>query len=135
MKRRVAIALSFVTILGASLAYGQSSTPVLGRLNIPFKFMVGTKEMPAGKYEMLRQSGWETQLQLRNVQNGKSTFVSIIERLAETDPVEKHGARIIFDTVGDKKFVSEIWPANNSDGYLVGINKGEQEHKVVEAGR
>jgi hypothetical protein len=38
----------------------------------------------------------------------------------------------VFDTVKDQQFLSEFWPANSGDGYLVGIKKGEQSHKVVE---
>ncbi len=135
MNRRVAIALSFVTILGASLAYGQSATPKLGRLNVPFNFTVGTQELPAGTYEVLRQTRWETHIQLRNVQSGKSTFVPIIERLAEKSPAARHGARITFDTDGQQKFLSEFWPANNTDGYLLGIHKAQPAGKILQARR
>lgn len=132
MESRIAVGLSFITILAAPFAFGQTSTPELGRVNIPFKFMVAKKELPAGKYQMLRQEGKEDRLQLRNVQSGTSTFIPIIERLAETDPAQKHGARVVFDTVGDRKILSEFWPADNSDGYLLSINKGEQQHEVVQ---
>jgi hypothetical protein len=134
MKSRIAIALSFITILAVPLGYGQSATPTLGRVNIPFKFMVAKKEMPAGKYELLRTGGQghESHLVLRNSQTNTSMYVSIIERLAETDPSQKHGVRVVFDNVGDQKFLSEFWPADNGDGYLLGINKKEQKHEVVE---
>ncbi|MBZ5545433.1 MAG: hypothetical protein LAO07_17435 [Acidobacteriia bacterium] len=135
MKSRVAIALSFITILAVPFAYGQPAQ-VLGSVNIPFKFMVAKKEMPAGKYEVLRAEGeaegQESRLLLRNWQTKTSTYVPVIERLAETDPSQKHGARVVFDTVGDQKFLSEFWPADKGDGYLLGINKKEQKHEVVE---
>jgi hypothetical protein len=132
MKSRIAIALSFITILVVPFAYGQSASPLLGRVNIPFKFMVAKKEMPAGKYEVVREEGQGSHLLLRNMQANTSIYVSVIERLAETDPSQKHGARVVFDTVGDQKFLSEFWPADKGDGYLLGINKGEQKHEVVE---
>ena len=135
MKSRVAIALSFITILAVPFAYGQPAQ-VLGSVNIPFKFMVAKKEMPAGKYEVLRAEGeaegQESRLLLRNWQTKTSTYVPVIERLAETDPSQKHGPRDVFDTVGDQKFLSEFWPADKGDGYLLGINKKEQKHEVVE---
>jgi hypothetical protein len=37
----------------------------------------------------------------------------------------------VFDAVGDRKFLSELWPADNADGYLVGITKGEEKHEVL----
>lgn len=134
MKSRIAIALSFITILAVPFAHGQSASlsPVLGRVDIPFKFMVAKKEMPAGKYEVVKIAGQEFRLLLRSSQTKTSIYVSVLERLAETDPSEKHGARVVFDTVGDQKFLSEFWPADNSDGYLLGINKGEQKHEVVQ---
>jgi hypothetical protein len=133
MKSRIVIALSFITILAVPLAYGQSASPeIMGRVEIPFKFMVAKKEMPAGKYEVLKVEGRDVHLMLRNLQANTSIYVSVIERLAETNPSQKHGARVVFDTVGDQKFLSEFWPADKGDGYLLGINKGEQKHEIVE---
>ncbi len=130
MKTRITIALSVVSILAVALAFGQSQGS-MARLDIPFKFMVGKKEMPAGKYEFVRQTGQQSSLLLRNMDTSKATFVSIIERLAETSPLEKHKARVVFDTVGDQKFLSEFWPADNEDGFLVGVTKGEEKHEVL----
>ncbi len=129
MKTRVAIALSVVCILAVALAYGQSRSAI-ARVDIPFKFMVGKTEMPAGKYEFWSQEQ-RTQLLLRNLDTSKATFVFVIERLAETSPLEKHKARVVFDTVGDQKSLSELWPADNEDGFLVGITKGEEKHEVL----
>lgn len=130
MKTRVAIALSVVSILAVALAVGQSQG-AMGRLDIPFKFKVGKKEMPAGKYEFVRQTGQQSSLLLRNLETSKAMFVPVIERLAETSPQEKHKARVVFDTVGDQKFLSEFWPADNEDGYLVGVTKGEEKHEIL----
>jgi hypothetical protein len=126
----VAIALSVVSILAVALAYGQSET-AMARLDIPFKFMVGEKEMPAGKYEFVKQAAEQSSFLLRNLDTNKAIFVPIVERLAETSPLEKHKARVVFDAVGDRKFLSELWPADNADGYLVGMTKGEEKHEVL----
>jgi hypothetical protein len=135
MKSRIAIALSFITILAVPFAYGQS-VRTLGKVDIPFKFMVAKKEMPAGKYEVTtiqgEAEGRESRLLLRNWQSKASVFVPIIERLAETNPAQKHEPRIVFDTIKDQHFLSEFWPADNADGYLLGINKGEEKHQIVE---
>ena len=130
MKTRVAIALSVVSILAVALAYGQSQA-VMGRLDIPFKFRVGKKEMSAGKYEFVRQTGQQSSLLLRNLETSKATFVPVVERLAAMSSSENHKARVVFDTVGDQKFLSEFWPADNEDGYLIGVTKREEKHEVV----
>ena len=132
MKTRIPIAVGFLTILAVAVASGQSSSPLLGRVDIPFKFMVAKKEMPAGKYEVLKVEGQESRLLLRNLQAKTTIYVSVVERLAEVDPSQKHGARVVFDVVGDQRYLSEFWPGGNDDGYLLGINKGEQKHEVVE---
>ena len=135
MTSRIMTALSLFTMLVIPFAYGQSgsTSPVLvGRGEIPFKFMVAKKEMPAGKYEVLKMAGQENNLVLRSPRGKASIIVPVIERLAETDPSQKHHARFVFDAIGDQKLLSEFWPADNADGYLLGINKGEEKHAVVE---
>ncbi len=132
MKTRVSIAMCVVSILAMALAYGQSQAE-MARVDIPFKFMVGKTEMAAGKYEFARQAGQETSLLLRNLDTNKTTFVPVVERLAETNPLEKHKAKVVFDTVGSQKFLSELWPADDADGYLVGVTKGEEKHEIVTA--
>ena len=130
MRSRVWVGLALLSIVAVAVASAQNS-PVLGQVKIPFKFMVGKTEMSAGKYEVVKQEGHQSTLVLRNLDNNKSTFLHVIEQLAETDPGAKHKAKVVFDEVGDQRFISECWPANNSDGYLVGVTKGEQKHVIV----
>lgn len=131
MKTRIAIAVSLITILAVAFAYGQSMSR-LGTVTIPFKFAVGKKEMPAGKYEFVKVQGKESTILFREWDSKTSMYIPVVERLAETDPSAKHNARVVFDTVGDQKFLSEFWPADKSDGYLLGVTKGEEKHEVVE---
>jgi len=129
LRTRVTVALSVVSILAVALAHGQNQGGK-GRLDIPFDFRVGKKELRAGKYEFVRQPGTESHILLRNLETTKTLFVPVIERLAATNS-GNHKARLVFDTVGEKKFLSEFWPADNEDGFLVGITKGEEKHEVV----
>ncbi|MBZ5562776.1 MAG: hypothetical protein LAP13_10180 [Acidobacteriia bacterium] len=129
MKTRIAAAVGLLTILVAALAYGQDhGIPTL--VNIPFKFSVGKKEMPAGKYLFVPDPEVGS-LILRNKDNGKAMYVRIRERLAHVSSSEKPSVRVVFDTVGDQKFLSEFWPATNDDGYLLGVTKKEQKHLVL----
>jgi hypothetical protein len=133
MKARISIAVCILTIVTGVFAYGQGNpSPLLGKVNIPFKFMVGKRTMPAGTYDILKDRGEDQTLLLRGVDSSSSARLMIIERLAETDPSEKHGARLVFNTVGDQKYVSEFWPADNADGYLLFTTKGAHKHTVVQ---
>jgi hypothetical protein len=69
-------------------------------VNIPFKFLVGKAEMPAGKYELVKQEAQQSTLVLHNLDNNKSTYLHVVEQLAETNPTAKHKAKVVFDEVG-----------------------------------
>ena len=125
MKNKFSIAVSLLAILTMASVYGQSPANVV-RVDVPFKFMVGKQEMPAGKYEIVMLHAGAPNLQLRNSDTGKAMFVHVTERLAELHPADKHSAKVVFDTVENQEFLSEFWPADNSDGYLLGVNKGSK---------
>ena len=130
MRTRIAIAVSILTMVAATYAYGQSRSPVLGVVNIQFKFMAGKKLMPAGKYEFVKENITDNFLLLRG--ETTSTRLRVVERLAETNAAEKHGARVVFNKVGDSKMISEFWPANNEDGYLLATTKELHSHEIVQ---
>ena len=129
MKRKVLITLCLLSLMAAGIVFGQSTLTI--PLDVPFKFMVGKKEMPTGKYEFVLTSGQRATLVLRNLDTKKAMFLPIVERLAETHPEEKHHAQVVFDKVGDVRTLSEFWPPDNADGYLVGRAKGEESHEVL----
>lgn len=135
MKARIAVVLSLMVLLAVPFSYGQAEKS-LGTVNVPFKFMADNQAMPAGTYELrsiAEAGGIENRLQLRNTQANISIFIHVTERLAETNPGHKHEPRAVFDTVGSQRFLSEFWSSNNSDGYLLGIKKGEHKHEIVES--
>ncbi len=130
MKTRIALAVSILAMVAATVAFGQSASSVLGTVNVQFKFMAGKKEMPAGKYEFGKQGSIDNYLVLR----GETTSVRlrVLERLAETNTADQHGARVVFNTVGDSKILSEFWPAGTEDGYLLATSQETHKHEVVE---
>ena len=115
------------TILVAVAAYGQSAAS--WRVNIPFKFSVGQKEMPAGEYQFQMQGS--SHLSLKDSQGKHNMNLPIITRLARMDAKGSRGARVVFDTSGDQRALSEVWPPEGADGYLVSAKKGEHGHEVV----
>jgi hypothetical protein len=77
MKARIAIAVSFITVLAVASAYAQGTS--IGRSTTPFKFMVGNKEMPD---EMKLSSTWVPLA--RNLPSVAS--VAVNSALAQTIP-------------------------------------------------
>lgn len=131
MKTRMTAAVCFLSILAVALAYGQSS-PVMARADIPHKFMVNEKEMPAGKYEFVKPDADAYRLVLRNRDTGASMHLKVVERLARADSSDDRG-RVVFNSTGDQKFLSEFWPSGNADGYLLQVTKKEHKHETLKA--
>ncbi|MGH9972187.1 MAG: hypothetical protein ACREBG_30955 [Pyrinomonadaceae bacterium] len=110
------LALCLLTVGGGVAANAQIGSVVTIRGNVPFAFMVGNTTLPAGKYEIrgLNDNNPNV-LEVRSV-NGRTTV------FADTENVEAKGDRIankselIFDKVGDKYFLSQIWPAGSAFG-------------------
>ena len=130
MKRSVAMALSLVAFLALTSGYAQMQLRVFG--NIPFPFTVGTKALPAGQYDFVRDGEAPD---IRVVAAGKNVArVPIVTRLAgaiHTTPKDTH---LVFDKVGDTRLLSEIW-VPGQDGYLLSSTKGPHEHDVVDVPR
>ena len=130
MKIRIPVAVSFLTILAVAFAFGQTPSSILGQLNVPFGFSAAKKTMPPGKYEIARSGGSSSYLLLRHRDTNTTVNVSVIERLARTDD-STPTAKLVFNTVGDKKFLSEFWPSGTDDGYLLQVTKQEHKHEIV----
>jgi hypothetical protein len=130
VKRSVVMTLSLIVFLAVTSGYAQAQERVAGQ--IAFPFTVGAKTLPAGQYEFVRDA---TTPVIRVVSGGKNVALApIITRLAgamHTTPKDSH---IVFDKVGDKYSLSEIW-IPGQDGYMLLATKGQHEHAVVDVPR
>jgi hypothetical protein len=126
LKIRIPGAVCTITLLAASLAYGQQP---LFRANVGVKFSVAGKELPAGKYSFSRDSagGWI------NIEGpGKVALrVPVVTRLAAGIHTTPKDAHLVFDTVGGNHYLSEVW-VPNQDGYLLRTTKNKHEHAVLD---
>ncbi|MGD1105243.1 MAG: hypothetical protein ABSA59_24625 [Terriglobia bacterium] len=120
MRKRITIVASLLVALAAGLAYGQSGL-IVAKVNIPFNFMAGGKELPVGEYTIQKDAD-EVHIILRDGA-GHGAMLFVIARIARTDSKRSAGA-VLFDTVSGQKFLSEVWPSDG-DGYLVHAQNGE----------
>ena len=127
MRNRISIVASLLIVAAAS-AYGQSPQTVVN-VNVPFKFMVDQREMPAGEYKFRMDQDGLSSLSLRD--SASTHRLRVITRLARTDSKQPAGARLVFDTVGEQKFLCEVWPDGREEGYLVHSQKGKHGREVV----
>jgi hypothetical protein len=120
MRNRIPVVASLFIVLATASVYGQSTVM---NLNVPFQFMAGHNQMAAGKYNVNRESNL-THLTVSGPRSENSKTLSIITRLPRLDSKQPFGARLVFDTFGEQKFLSEVWPSGMDDGYLVYARSG-----------
>ena len=131
MKPRIALALGVVSLIALGSVYAAQSTAEVLKAKIDFAFSVGNKVLPAGEYVFTKDEG----AQAFRIQGAGNTrhMVNIITQLSGEVRANPKGAALVFDTVGDKYILSEIW-IPGVEGFLVQVTKGAHTHKVVKIG-
>lgn len=110
MKLRIAYLVVIATTLFAQV--GQAETSMV--VTVPFPFTANDTQMPAGKYAVSRVTARAVKLQLDGV--GKSLIV--VTDSKETLSPQSRG-RLLFNHVGDRYFLSEIWERNTDTGRVL----------------
>lgn len=116
-----------LTVLLGSLVYGQGEPFMTAKID--FSFEVPHRVMPAGEYSV----GWtdtnQTVLMIRGVppnkQDAETPFITRITKEGTSNE-----ARLVFDKVGDKNILSEVW-FPGVDGFLVTATSGKHTHATV----
>lgn len=131
MKSRIALALGVVSLLALGSVYAVQSTAEVLKAKIDFAFSAGNKVLPAGEYVFTKDDN----AQAFRIQGAGKTgdIVNIITQLSGEVRINPKGAALVFDTVGNKYILSEIW-IPGVDGFLVQVTKEPHTHKVVKIG-
>ena len=123
MRRQVsATAVAFVVAfaMGGAMAHAQSVSA-----EITFPFAAGGKEMAAGKYSVDVAADFRLRL---TGPAGERVFMPVITLLGRHD--KDADAELVFDKVGGKTVLSEVWMPGR-DGYLLVATKAPHDHAVV----
>jgi hypothetical protein len=112
--------LTLGTLASSTGAFAQAGSTMV-RVNIPFAFQVGSQQLPAGRYEIKRESSHL--VQLRGPANAAG-FVSMNTAI-KLHPAD-HGS-VVFHRYGSRYFLSQIWTAGNSDGLECPKTHAEKE--------
>ncbi len=123
--------VTFIAILATSLpSHAQSSNGAISS-KIPFDFMVGDKTYPAGEYRFVHQPRAVPALQIQSIDGKLHSGLTVVTRLARQHESDAPKASFVFDTVGEKHYLSEIWMPGQ-DGYLLRAATDDHKHDVVE---
>jgi hypothetical protein len=118
--------------LFAMSAVTSASAQVADRLvvNVPFKFTVRDKTLPAGRYVIKPvDSIPDGALEIRGLDGAKGIFVLTEAAHALSEPQQ---TEMIFNKVGDKYYLFEIFEQGNSAG--VELEKSHLEKRLEKEG-
>ncbi len=94
-----------------------------------FSFDVPGKTLPAGAYAISYNSSNPDVLVIRGSDSKAEAMVPFVTRLAQLEE-SADTARLVFDKVGNKSYLSEVW-IPGEDGFLLIGTKGKHSHVIV----
>ncbi len=122
------VAISFLAIAGGAPVRAQVVDTVVA--DVPFDFTVRDSTLPAGKYTIKRTySANPGVMQIRNADGDEVMLFVVGSAQAAKEPDQ---TRLIFDRVGDRYFLSEIFEEGNITG--VELPKSRAERDLVKEG-
>jgi hypothetical protein len=132
MKRApvVAAALLAVLALTGSTTTAQTSAQRSAVVKVDFPFVVNGGDLPAGAY--LFQIDKDQVLVRSQAGPGQGAMMGVLTRLGRHDNDSE--PEIVFDKVGGKFLLSEIW-LGGEDGYLLLSTKEQHDHRVLGGSR
>jgi|SRR5580700_6943258 hypothetical protein len=121
----IACALTIGSLAMTQPVSAQSRT-ALAEVNIPFTFQAGLQTLPAGTYKIDRESSSHLIL-LRGPGNASGyVMVNSTIKVRAAD----HGS-VVFDRLGDKYFLRQIWTVGSTDGLECPMSRAEKASLVA----
>lgn len=124
--RKGLVAVAGLLVLTFGVVVGHAQRPK-GLVQIPFSFTAGGSELPAGTYRISTETNNPHFLRIRNDAGDKTVMCSVLTRLSASQSTK---AEVVFDRVGEKRILSEVY-LPGADGYQLSGTKGEHTHEKV----
>ena len=123
------ITLGLFAAMAVAPVYAQFQDPI--RVNIPFAFVAGGKQMPAGEYRLtsLVNGSLHSRILIRSKDGQTAVIIGTI--LVEAKEANK-GANLTFNRYGDQYFLSQVWSEDSRFGRQ--IPKSDVEVRVAASG-
>lgn len=112
--------LAFVTAMASN---AQSKGRQLSA-NVPFQFIVGDREMPAGQYRIggISQES-DAGIAVRRADRSRNS-IRLSNSVQAAQPAKQ--SMLVFHRYGDKSYLAEIWTAGNQEGRALLKSKSER---------
>ena len=124
---RVMLFTAVATISGAALAHAQVSDPV--EFTTTFPFTVGNTTMPAGAYEIRRDTDNGTVYRIESANKHIGTLFEVETTSMKTPPAK---SEVVFKRYGQGYVLKSVWEEGSSDGIETAMVEAERHH--VKAG-
>jgi hypothetical protein len=114
------LAVAFVTAVAT--ANGQSRHEVA---KIPFEFVVGDTNLPAGQYDVTAMTSNDAVLRITNSEQQK-TAIRLTQTITHGKPANQ--GKLVFRRYADRYFLAEVWSAGDNSGRQ--LMKSKQERSL-----
>ena len=137
MKRQLTLAITMMMFVGllATTAQSQSANSGVMRAHVPFAFYIGSKELPAGEYNIavLNPSSDQKVLQIRSTDRRFSAIVTTLSVKAKSPEKSK----VVFHRYGDSYYFAQAHVAGELTTLAAAKSSAEakQERIVGRNGR
>jgi hypothetical protein len=125
-KRLIAGTSLLVLTLGVVAAYAQRPRATV---QIPFDFVAGGTELTAGTYYVSVDNSNPNLIVVRSDKGDHKGLCNVITRLS---PSESSKPQVVFDKVGEKRILSELY-LPGLDGFQLAGTTSEHTHQKVSA--
>lgn len=125
---RVLLTLGVVVSLSSAVC-GQAAPAQMFKVNVPFTFVAGGMNLPAGEYTLshMMNSNWV----LISSSDGKT--IATTQVLESAVSQGQAGTKLVFNKYGEKYFLSQVWTAN--DHQVHECMKSSVERELANSGR
>jgi hypothetical protein len=129
MKRQSLTVFMLLSLIVAMAAGPVNAQSLNFTLDVGFKFNIGDKELPAGRYTIRRSPLGADDILMFQSKDGRVSE-QVRMKIFFSNEAAKENKKLIFIKYGDQRFLSEIWaisPLGKSTRYMVKKSKQEQE--------
>ena len=121
MKNQLFALIGLGLLLATASAYAQTGVV---KVNVPFNFIVGTTQIPAGQYEFqsLTTSGAAMTIESAD----RKVVQMVLPNACQALEASKK-TKLIFHRYGDRYFLAQVWIAGNVRGRELPTSKHESE--------
>jgi hypothetical protein len=130
MKNLRSVIFAFAVLLMATAANAQQTNV---KANVPFDFVVGDRDYPAGEYSLKSMQGNGIPIRLDNREES-TTGIALSNTCTSSAPA--NSTKLVFHRLGDHYFLYQIWTEGNSSGRQFRMSRAEvqivQNHEKPE---